>query len=136
MGSYSTTAFFISKVVCEIPVWFVMPGFFYAIAFPLVGFHIKTLVSLYVVLMLNVQVSLALSMAISVIVMDEDKTVVVAIVVMCFQMCAGGYFADMTAMPVWIGWVRFVSYWYYSLALFFEIAVEPYGDQEKLREVN
>jgi len=130
--SYSTTAFFIAKVLCEIPVSFVMPAWFYVLAFPLVGFPLQTFVPLFCVVMLNVQVSLALSMVISVLVMDQDKSIVYAIVTMAFQMCAGGYFADMTQMPWWINWVRYLSYWYYSLACFFDIAVKPFGVEEQL----
>jgi len=134
--SYSTTAFFIAKVLCEIPVSFIMPAWFYIIAFPLVGFPLETFFSLFLVIMLNVQVSLALSMVISVVVMDQDKSIVYAIVIMAYQMCAGGYFADMLSMPWWINWVRFMSYWYYSLAMFFEIAVMPFGLDEQLDEIN
>merc|ERR1711966_51848 len=134
--SYSTTAFFIAKVLCEIPVSFIMPAWFYIIVFPLVGFPLETFFSLFLVIMLNVQVSLALSMVISVVVMDQDKSIVYAIVIMAYQMCAGGYFADMLSMPWWINWVRFMSYWYYSSAMFFEIAVMPFGLDEQLDEIN
>ena len=43
------------QVLCEIPVSFVLPGFFYILAFPLVGFPLQSFVQLFLVLMLNVQ---------------------------------------------------------------------------------
>ena len=48
----------------------------------------------------------------------------------------GGYFADMLLMPWWINWVRYLSYWYYSLALFFDIAVKPFGVDEVMDQLN
>ncbi len=34
------------------------------------------------------------------------RATTLAIVVMCFVMCAGGYFVNMLALPVWLRWLR------------------------------
>ena len=42
----------------------------------------------------------------------------------------------MLAMPWWINWVRFCSYWYYSMALFFDMAVTPYATEQQVLDIN
>ena len=45
---------------------------------------------------------------------------------MVYCMCCGGFFIDMEQQPGAISWVRFTSYWYYSMGLFAKVALLPY----------
>merc|ERR1712046_3853 len=83
--SYSITAFFVAKVLCEVPVSLVLPLFFFLICYPMVGLAPQYALPLFLVTCLNVQVALSLSMLISVLVMDNEKSIIVAIAVMCFE---------------------------------------------------
>ena len=38
----------------------------------------------------------------------------------------GGFFIDMDAQPSSISWVKYTSYWYYSMGLFVKVALVPY----------
>ncbi|KAK3249416.1 hypothetical protein CYMTET_41151 [Cymbomonas tetramitiformis] len=125
--TYSIESFFVAKVLCEIPIIMVLPAFFFAICFPMVAFPLKTCIPLYLVTLLTVQVAASLSMVISVALFDEKAAGTAAIITMVFEMCAGGYFIDMSGIG-WLGNLRYASYWYYALGLFFDIAVLPYGE--------
>merc|ERR1719421_2573414 len=78
--------------------------------------------------MLNAQVCASFSMLISVVVMDQEASITVAIIAMVYQMCTGGYFADLRLLPSWISWCRFTSFFYYTNGLFLRLTLrDPYG---------
>jgi len=62
----------------------------------------------------------------------------VMVISMVYFMCSGGYFIDITSQPSWVSWVRYTSYWYYSMGLFFEAQVHGFGSStsfgKELRE--
>jgi len=114
-------------VACEVPLSAVLPACFYAVALPLLGFHAAQWPALFLVSLLNIQVAAALSMALSVGLFDHQRANAVAIVLMVFIMSAGGFVVDMAALPPPLAWLRFASYWHYSLSLFFHVAIRPFG---------
>lgn len=125
---YEIRSFFASQVLAEAPVLLVFPILFFVIVWPMAALPWQVIVQTFLFIALNIQVCSAMSMLISAYCMDQDAGVSVAIVVMVFQMCAGGYFADMRDLPLWIGWVRFTSLYYYSFGAILRLLVAvPYG---------
>ncbi|KAJ1451954.1 P-loop containing nucleoside triphosphate hydrolase protein [Pelagophyceae sp. CCMP2097] len=133
---YSIEAWFASRLVVELPISAVFPTVFLAILFPLVGLPVQAIPAVYAVTCLQAWVSAGLGMAMSAALFDRDNTATVVIVVMVFQMCAGGFFLDIEAQPSYVRWVRFTSYWYYALGLYCKTALVPYdhNDHHALRK--
>jgi len=111
---YDLSAYALGQFLAEAPLLLVLPVVFFAILWPLAGLDVSVIVPNFLVISLNIQVCAGLSMLISAICMDQDMAIPVAIVVMCFQMCCGGYFADMRTLPWWLGWLRFTSFYFYT----------------------
>jgi ABC-type multidrug transport system ATPase subunit len=127
---YEIRSFFASQVLAEAPVLLVFPLLFFAIIWPMAALPYQVLVQTFLLVALNIQVCSAMSMLISAYCMDQDTAVSLAIIVMIFQMCAGGYFADMRMLPVWIGWIRFTSLYYYSFGAILRLLVAvPFGEK-------
>lgn len=126
---YEIRAFFASQVAAEAPILLVFPVLFFAVIWPMAGLPLQVVVQTFLFVALNIQVCSSLSMFISAYCMDQEAAISVAIVVMVFQMCAGGYFADMRLLPVWIGWVRFTSPYFYSFGAILRLLVAvPFGE--------
>jgi ABC-type multidrug transport system ATPase subunit/ABC-type multidrug transport system permease subunit len=127
---YRIGSFFVSQVIAEAPVLLVLPILFFAILWPMAALPGQALVPVFVIIALNLQVCSSMSMLISVGCMNDEASISTAIVVMVFQMCAGGYFADMRLLPPWIGWVRFISFYFYTNGAVSRLIIAgPYGDQ-------
>jgi hypothetical protein len=127
---YEIRSFFFAQVLAEAPVLMVFPVLFFAIIWPMAALPVRVLVQTFLFIALNIQVCSSMSMLISAICMDGEAATSAAIVVMVFQMCAGGYFADMRDLPIWISWVRFTSVYYYSFGALLRLLVAvPYGEE-------
>ena len=48
--------------------------------------------------------------------------------------CAGGYFINLANVAPWIGSLRYISYWYYTLALFVANALPTDEDRAAFDE--
>jgi hypothetical protein len=127
---YDIKAFFLTQVLAEAPLLLVLPVVFFAIVWPMSAFPFFVLPQVFLLVTLNIQVCSSMSMFISVVCMDQDTAISTAIVAMVFEMCAGGYFADLRLLPWWIGWVRFASFYYYTFGAVLRLMVaEPFGEE-------
>merc|ERR1719198_889580 len=99
---------------------------FFVVLYPMTGLPMRTLPLVFLFTSLNIQLCSAMSMLISAVCMDQDAAITVAICFMVLMMCAGGYFADMLALPWWVGWVRYTSNYYYGFAAVLRAISEPY----------
>merc|ERR1712185_495616 len=96
---------------------------------PMAALPASSLLPCFLVICLNIQVCSALSQLVSVICMDGEIGVSMAIIVMVFEMCCGGYFVDMRKLPAWLGWVRYTSFYYYTFGTITRLVVaEPFGE--------
>lgn len=130
---YDIAAFWWAQVIAEVPILLVYPIVFFVIFWPLTfGFapmSVFTFVKSALLVFLNVQVCAAMSMLISAACLDDEKAIVCAIIVMVFDMSAGGYFADMRKLPPWIGWTRYLSSYFYTFGALMRLTIlEPYGE--------
>jgi ABC-type multidrug transport system ATPase subunit len=127
---YEIRSFFAAQVLAEAPILLVFPLIFFAIIWPMAALPYQVAIRTFLFVALNIQVCSAMSMLISAYCMDGDTAVSLAIIVMVFQMCAGGYFADMRMLPFWIGWVRYTSVYYFSFGAILRLLVaEPFGEE-------
>ena len=123
---YSIEAYFVAKLLCELPVLALMPLAFLIILLPMVAVPRSCFAAVYGAALLVSWVSQSLSNAISAAVFKTDHATTVVIIAMVYCMCCGGFFIDMAQQPGAISWVRFTSYWYYSMGLFAKVALLPY----------
>ena len=117
-------------MLAELPFSWVLPAAFFVVLYPLAWLPPTALASCFGVILLNVEVSASLGSLIAASLFDSSKAITVAICYMCFCMCAGGYFVNLANVPQWVGYLRYASFWYYSLALFTSNALPTDGDRE------
>ena len=91
--------------------WLLPPGFF-AVTYPLSAMPLTQCPTLFGIVLLNVEVAASLGALIGA--KDRDEATTVAIVYMVFVMCAGGYFINLDVAPKWVGYCRYVSFWYFD----------------------
>jgi len=127
---YEIWGYFISQVVAEAPLLMVLPCVFFAVLWPMAGMSWSVFPQVFLLMAVNIQVCSSLSMLISAVCMDASLGIPTAIVVMIFEMCTGGYFADMRRLPWWIGWIRFCSVYFYTLGSTSTLMITlPYGEE-------
>lgn len=127
--TYTISSFFFSQVFAEAPILLVFPAVFFLIIWPMAALPWQVIVQIFLFIALNIQVCSSMSMLISAACMDQDRAISTAIVLMVLEMCSGGFFADMRLLPWWIGWVRYVSFYYYTFGASLRLLVAvPYGE--------
>lgn len=127
---YEIRSYFAAQVIGEAPILNVLPFVFFAVVWPMAALPGEVLIQVFLLVALNIQVCASMSMLISAVCMDEDTAISSAIVIMVFQMCAGGYFADMRKLPWFIGWLRYISFYYYTYGSCTRLIVAvPFGEE-------
>nr|XP_024379444.1 ABC transporter G family member 14-like isoform X3 [Physcomitrium patens] len=118
-GMYRLSAYFMARVIGDMPLELVLPTIFITIVYWMAGlkqtflaFILTLLVILYTVL-----VSQGLGLTLGAALMDVKKATTLASVIMLTLLLAGGYYIQNT--PKWIAWIKYlsVSYWSYKLQL-------------------
>mmetsp|Transcript_46243 Transcript_46243/g.121242 ORF Transcript_46243/g.121242 Transcript_46243/m.121242 type:complete len:573 (+) Transcript_46243:376-2094(+) len=127
--SYPIGAWYVAKLMAEVPLSWLLPALFFAISYPLAALPAGQVTPLFGIVLLNTEVATSLGALISALVFDRDQATTLAIVYMVFVMCAGGYFINLAHMPLWIASMRYVSFWYYSLGLFVAFALPTAADR-------
>jgi len=128
--SYSIGAWYVAKLLAEVPLSWLLPAGFFVITYPLAALPAQEVVPLFGIILLNTEVATSLGAMIGALFFDRDRATTVAIVYMVFVMCAGGYFINLADMPPWIAALRYVSFWYYSLGLFAAYALPTQADRD------
>jgi hypothetical protein len=118
-SSYSIEAYFLAKTLSEAFAELVCPSIYFVIAMPMVGFGAYQSVVLWVIGLLTYQASSGVGMLVSVVAPPADANMI-ASTTMTLVMNAGGYLIDSARIPAGLGWIPFVSYWYYSSAVCYE----------------
>lgn len=118
-AAYSIEAYFVAKTLSEACAELICPSIFYAIAMPMIGFGAYQSVVLWVVGLLTYQASSGVGMLVSVLAPPADANLI-ASTTMTLVMNAGGYLIDSARIPTGLGWIPFVSYWYYSSSVCYE----------------
>ena len=127
--SYAIGAWYVSKLLAEVPLSWLLPAGFFAVTYPLAALPISGIMPLFGITLLNTEVAASLGGLIGALLFDRDRATTVAIVYMVFVMCAGGYFINLASLPAWLASLRYVSFWYYSLGLFAAAALPTDADR-------
>lgn len=127
--SYSIGAWYVAKLCAELPLSWLLPGGFFLVLYPLADLPLQSAPTLFAVTLLNTEVATGIGTLIGAVFFDRERATTIAILYMVFVMCAGGYFVNLRNMPAWVSYLRYSSFWYYSMGLFVAFALPTAADR-------
>ena len=127
--AYTVTSWYIAKIAAELPLSWLLPAGFFVVIYPLAGMPLAVAPTLFGIVLLNVEVAASLGSMMGAIFFDRDAATTVSIIYMCFVMCSGGFFINLHDQPVWLGYLRYTSFWYYQMGLFMTYALPTDEDR-------
>ncbi|WOL12965.1 hypothetical protein Cni_G21734 [Canna indica] len=116
-GMYRLSSYFAARMVGDLPMELILPVAFVSIMYWMTGLK-RRAANFFMTLatiLLNVLVSQGLGLAIGALVMDVKSAGMMASVIMQAFMLTGGFY--MQHLPAFIGWIKYVSFNYYSFKL-------------------
>lgn len=113
-GSYRLSAYFLSKVISELPIRLLLPFVFLAISYPMAGMNPSPRIFFAIVgtQLLAALAGESVGLFIGTITMDFEKALVVATISALTLMLTGGFF--ISNLPVFVHWIRYLSPFKYS----------------------
>lgn len=119
-GYYSAESYLVSKAVVDALLLRAMPVFLYSASFyPLM--HLQsgaTHVTLFLFTLATFGVTVgALSLAVAVSVRTSGQASLVMNLLLLLGLLVGGFFVNVGAIPAWIGWLRYISPFFYGYSV-------------------
>lgn len=116
-GMYRLSAFYISRVFSDFPSDMSIPSMFIVIVYFMAGLRYTAgaFFGIYGTILLTMFVAQAYGLLLGSWLMNPKTAQAVAAVIMLTFILTGGYFV--LNIPVWIAWVKYLSFMYYSLGL-------------------
>lgn len=117
-GMYRLSAYFMSRIIADLPMELALPTIFLTIAYwmsglkPTAGHFFLTLLAL----LLSVLVSQGLGFALGALVMDQRSATTLGAVIMLAFLLAGGFYVS--NVPGFIAWIKYISISHYTYKLF------------------
>jgi len=121
-GMYRLSAFYFARLASDIPMEFSIPLIFIILIYFMGGLRVDSGVYFFqnwFAVMLVTAVCQAFGLLLGCISMDPKTAQTIATVVFLAQMLTAGYFV--TTIPVWIAWLRYVSFFFYGFGLILHI---------------
>eukprot|EP00741_Cyanophora_paradoxa_P007497 tig00001130_g7252.t1 len=115
-GAYYLSSYFMAKTTSEIPLECVFPTLFAVIVYWMSGLRNDggAFIVFLLILVLSSLVAQSVGLFISTAVPNFKKALVVASLFMLASMLVGGFYVSNEALPIWIRWIRYVSFVKYS----------------------
>ena len=112
-GSYRLSAYYIAKMIGELPLTIVMPSLFHFISYPLMGFSsFQAFTCLWLFQILSSLVAQSVGLLVGSACLDLEVSITVSALYSMSSILFGGFYS--ATMPWWLNWIRFLSIVYYS----------------------
>jgi len=115
-GSYRLSAYYIAKVIAEMPLNWISPSMFIIIVYWMTGLNDDPAVffAFWFLLILNVELTSGLGMLVSAAQPDPKKALVIVSVLVLASMLLGGFYVNPDNLPSWLQWAQWLSFVRYS----------------------
>mmetsp|Transcript_8772 Transcript_8772/g.16344 ORF Transcript_8772/g.16344 Transcript_8772/m.16344 type:complete len:652 (-) Transcript_8772:2368-4323(-) len=115
-GTYSSSPYFLSKVVVELPVYFLVSCIIIAISYPMIGFNGSAIMLLVEVFFIQI-VSASYAFVMGAAAHDAKQAQEVVPLVFVPQLLFAGLFIKISQIPSWLQWVQYLCSLKYAMNL-------------------
>jgi len=115
-GAYSTFAYYLSKAISDLPIYFIYPFFFATVTYWMVGFQAEPAQFFIFVAAVIVVANTAQALGLAVSASCKNLQTAQALVPIIFipLMLFGGFFLNTNNIPYWLTWVQYFSLFKYG----------------------
>mmetsp|Transcript_23759 Transcript_23759/g.42102 ORF Transcript_23759/g.42102 Transcript_23759/m.42102 type:complete len:653 (+) Transcript_23759:149-2107(+) len=115
-GQYRLSAYYVAKVVAEMPLNFLNPTIFLSYVYWMAGLNkqVSTFFMFWLILLVNVEFVTSFGMLISAAVPNPKNAMTCVSIFMLSSMLLGGFYVNSNNLPYWIRWLEWFSFVKYS----------------------
>merc|ERR1711871_502637 len=115
-GSYRLSAYYLSKIVAELPFTIIHPTLFVTVAYWSTDLNPSknAFFATWAILILNVETATAIGTLVSAAETDLKRAMVAATTFMLASMLFGGFYVNQNNIPVFLDWLQYLSFVKYA----------------------